>query len=75
MFFKNPIYMFGPFWYSKTEYLECTFGFESKRISSPVEIEGREVTDCKVFLYLGSIIQMGNIREDIDKKIKAGWLK
>ena len=61
---------------SKTEYLVCNFGCESRGRSNAIEIEGVEVPECEAFRYLGSIIQKnGAIGEDVDHRIKAGWLK
>lgn len=36
---------------SKMKYLAYTFGPESRRIDSLIEIEGREVSRCKTFHY------------------------
>ena len=41
-----------------------------------MEIKGVKVPECKAFRYLESIIQKnGAIGEDVDHRIKAGWMK
>lgn len=61
---------------TKTEYLICNFSSETQEVDSSMMIEGVEVPKCEAFRYLGSIIQKnGGIKEDVDHRIKAGWMK
>ena len=61
---------------TKTEYLICNFSSETQEVDSSSIIEGVEVPKCEAFRYLGSIIQKnGGIKEDVDYRIKAGWMK
>jgi len=56
---------------SKTEYLHCCFSGREE-----VTIEGMTIPKVDKFKYLGSIIQQnGNINEDINQRIKVGWVK
>ena len=59
----------------KAEYLHyCFSGREDVR--GEVTIVGMEIPKVKKFKYLGSIIQQkGDIDEDINQRIKMGWIK
>ena len=59
----------------KTEYIKCKFSNRRIRDES-VKLDGVELVSSKSFRYLGSIIQdNGEILEDVNNRIKTGWLK
>jgi len=60
---------------SKMEYLHCCFnGREDGR--GKVAVEGMTIPKVEKFKYLGLIIQQKrDIDEDINQRIKAGWIK
>jgi len=61
---------------SKAEYLHCRFSAGKGSIASKVAIESVAIPRVERFRYLGSIIQEnGEIDENINKRIKVGWLK
>ena len=60
---------------SKTKNLHCCFsGREGE--GGDITIDGVPIPKVKKFRYLGSIVQQnGDIDEDINQRIKVGWLK
>jgi len=58
---------------SKTEYLHSCFS-RRQDAGGEVTIDGLAIPKVEKFKYLGSIIQQnGDIDEDINQRIKAGW--
>lgn len=61
---------------NKTEYMECNFSKSRRTNEGVVRIENQAVQKSEHFRYLGSIIQNeGEIGEDVNHRIKAGWVK
>src|SRR4029450_2942072 len=61
---------------NKTEYMECNFSKSRRTNEGVVSIENQAVQKSEHFRYLGSIIQNeGEIGEDVNHRIKAGWVK
>ena len=60
---------------SQTEYLHCCFsGREDRR--GEATTKGMTIPKVEKFKYLGSTIQQnGDIDEDINQRIKSGWIK
>ena len=57
--------------HSKTKYLACNFGLESRERSNSMEIEGMNIPECEA-----SIIQKnGAFGEDVTHMIKVGWMR
>jgi len=60
---------------SKIEYLHCCFSSREDG-REEVAIEGMAIPKVEKFKYLGLIIQQKvDIDEDINQRIKAGWIK
>ena len=60
---------------TKTEYMHCRFSNSSNQ-SDEISLDGVEIGASRKFRYLGSIVQYeGDIEEDIQHRIKAGWVK
>ena len=59
---------------TKTEYMMC--GFSTTRCEEEVSLDGQVVPQKDTFRYLGSMLQEdGGIDEDVNHRIKAGWMK
>ena len=62
--------------HTKTEYMDCNFSGHIERAETTVIIEDHEIPQSDSFRYLGFINSKdGEIDEDVEHKIKAGWLK
>jgi len=60
----------------KTEYMYFNFSEDPCRNDEMILIEGEKLTCKDSFRYLGSIIQVnGDIDEDVNNRIGAGWSK
>jgi hypothetical protein len=56
--------------------MDCNFIGHIERAETIVRIEDHEIPQNDSFHYLGSIISKdGEIDEDVEHKIKVGWLK
>eukprot|EP00268_Persea_americana_P016705 TRINITY_DN17929_c0_g2_i1.p1 TRINITY_DN17929_c0_g2~~TRINITY_DN17929_c0_g2_i1.p1 ORF type:complete len:103 (-),score=14.21 TRINITY_DN17929_c0_g2_i1:4-312(-) len=61
---------------TKAEYMDCNFNGHIERTEIIVRIEYQEMPQSNYFHYLGSIISKdGEIDENVEHRIKAGWLK
>ena len=59
---------------TKTKYMMC--GFSTTRCEEEVSLDGQVVPQKDTFRYLGSMLQEdGGIDEDVNHRIKAGWMK
>ena len=55
--------------------MHCRFSNSSNQ-SDEISLDGVEIGASRKFRYLGSIVQYeGDIEEDIQHRIKAGWVK
>ena len=60
----------------KTEDMDCNFSGHIQRAETTMRIEAREIPQRDSFRYLDSIISKdGEIDEDVEHRIKVGWLK
>ena len=51
-------------------------GFSTTRCEEEVSLDGQVVPQKDTFRYLGSMLQEdGGIDEDVNHRIKAGWMK
>ena len=56
--------------------MECNFSGHVQRAETTIKIETQEIPQRDSFRYLDSIISKdGKIDEDVEHRIKAGWLK
>lgn len=61
---------------TKTEYMVCNSSKHIERVEIIVRIEDHDIPQSDSFRYIGSIISNdGEIDEDVEHRIKAGWLK
>ncbi|XP_070025044.1 uncharacterized protein [Nicotiana sylvestris] len=60
---------------AKTEYLECKFSSEPGEVDVDVRLESPLIPSRGSFKYLGSVIQGGEIDEDVKYRISVGWIK
>ena len=61
---------------TKAEYMDCNFVGHMERAETIMRIEDQEIPQSDSFRYFGSIISNdGEIDEDVEHRIKAGWLK
>jgi hypothetical protein len=61
---------------TKTEYMDCNFSGHIQSVETTVKIETHEIPRKDSFRYLGSMISKdGEIDEDVEHRIRAGWLK
>ncbi|MED6176445.1 hypothetical protein PIB30_117090 [Stylosanthes scabra] len=61
---------------SKTEYMECKFDRQRENSNIEVKIGDNILRKVRSFKYLGCIIQdNGEIEEDVNHRIQAGWSK
>jgi len=60
---------------SKTEYMKCCFSTVNTE-EEEIILDGQVVRRKDIFRYLGSILQKdGEIDEDVNHRIRAGWMK
>jgi hypothetical protein len=60
---------------TKTEYMRCGFSTTTRK-EEEVSLDGQVVPRKDTFRYLGSMLQKdGDIDEDVNHRIKAGWMK
>jgi len=60
---------------SKTKYLHCCFSGR-EGVGGDITIDGVPIPKVEKFRYLGLIVQQnGEIDEEINQRIKVGWLK
>ena len=60
----------------KTEYMHCNFNEHIERAKTTMRIEDHDIIQSNSFCYHDSIICMDEeIDEDVEHKMKAGWLK
>ncbi|XP_070045788.1 uncharacterized protein [Nicotiana tomentosiformis] len=58
---------------TKTEYLECKFSTEPRKVGVEVRLESQVIPSSGKFKYLGSVIQReGEIDEDVTHRIGVG---
>ncbi|CAH9103227.1 unnamed protein product [Cuscuta europaea] len=56
--------------------MECKFGGGRSSSNSGITLDGKEISVCDMFRYLGSIIQKdGELDEDVCHRIRVGWMK
>ena len=61
---------------TKIEYMECKFSKSKNKNKWVVRLDGQEILKSNNFQYLRSIIRKyGEIEEDLNHRIKAGWMK
>ena len=61
---------------TKTEYIKCNFNENRNTNDEIVKIASQEIRKSKKIRYLGSIIQQeGEIGEDVNHRVQAGWVK
>ena len=62
--------------HTKEEYMDCNFNGHIQRAKTTVRIKAHEIPQRDSFHYLSSIISTDvEIDEDVEYRIKAGWLK
>jgi hypothetical protein len=61
---------------TNTKYMRCVFSTTMREDEEEVSFDGKVVPKKETFRYLGSMLQKdGNIDEDVNHRIKAGWMK
>ena len=56
--------------------MKCNFSGSKNTNKKTVKITSQEIWRSEKFRYLGSIIQQeGAIGEDVNHRVKAGWVK
>ncbi|MGK4277362.1 hypothetical protein, partial [Escherichia coli] len=61
---------------AKTEYMACNYSMDKSINEGRVTLENQELPQCSSFKYLGSVVHNeGNIEDDVNHRIKAGWTK